>query len=85
MTTTRLLFFGPLREIAGGAKRDVEIPDGVNTGADLIEWLGSDDPDLQEALSRNEVRLCIDKRVVLRDASVAAAREIAFLPPFSGG
>ena len=80
----RILFFGRLRETAGDA-REVELPMRVVTGADLIDFLGAGDEALRNALADPSVRIVADDAVVARDARLAGAREIAFLPPVSGG
>ncbi len=83
--TTRILFFGQLRETAGRAETAVDLPPSVATRSALIDWLAKDDPALHAALNQDSVRLCIDKKVVLAEATFSAPNEIAFLPPFSGG
>lgn len=84
--TTRLLFFGSLREKAGGGERVVEIPQGVDTIASLVDWIAADDDTLKEALLTPSVRVTVDQEIMLdREASLRRAEEIAFMPPFSGG
>jgi molybdopterin synthase sulfur carrier subunit len=82
---TRILFFGKLRDAAGGADRIIDLPETVNTRRALIELLAEDDPRLHSALDQEAVRLCVDRKVLAADATFSAPAEIAFLPPFSGG
>jgi len=81
----RILFFGKLREAAGGAERLIDLPAHVATGCDLIAFLGAQDESLREALSGPAVRIVADDAVVSRNARISGAREVAFLPPVSGG
>jgi molybdopterin synthase sulfur carrier subunit len=81
----RLLFFGRLKDVAGAAQRSLEPPHGVRTAAELIDWIGRDEPTLGEALRSRSVRIAVDAEFVSRETSVAGAKEIAFMPPFSGG
>ena len=81
----RILFLGKLREAAGAGERIVAPPQGVATGADLIAWLAADDATLGAALSHLSVRIVADHEIVERSASLLDAREVAFLPPASGG
>lgn len=82
---TRLLFFGALKDAAGCAERMVDLPAGATTGEALIGWLASGDDALKAALTRPGVRLCIDQTIAPKTAAIGEAKEIAFLPPFSGG
>lgn len=81
----RILFFGRLREAAGLGERQVDLPPGVMTGADLIGLLGAGDDRLRAALEAPAVKIVADDAVVPRAAKITGAREIAFLPPVSGG
>lgn len=81
----RVLFFGRLKEKAGGSVRVAEIPDDVRDCRSLIDFLSAGDPELHSALTDPSVRVAIDSAIVERRAFVTGAREIAFMPPFSGG
>ncbi|MEO1253086.1 MAG: MoaD/ThiS family protein [Pseudomonadota bacterium] len=85
MNETRLLFFGPLREAAGGGERLVQLPDEVATPAGVIDWISAGDEVLAARLAQPDIRIAVDQKIVDRDASFDGAEEIAFLPPFSGG
>jgi molybdopterin synthase sulfur carrier subunit len=81
----RVLFFGFLRERAGGSERVADLPSNVRTGHDLIDWLGQDDMEFRRALQSPSVKLAVDGSITDRDAAFDSPREIAFLPPYSGG
>jgi sulfur-carrier protein len=86
MSAMRLLYFAWVKEKAGVAAEDVELPDGVATIAELIDWLKARGPEFENAFARSEViRAAIDQSHVRHDARIAGAREIAFFPPVTGG
>jgi molybdopterin synthase sulfur carrier subunit len=82
----RLLYFAWVKEKAGIASEEVELPADVATVAELIDWLKRRGPEFANAFARSEViRAAIDQSHVRHDARVAGAREIAFFPPVTGG
>ena len=58
---------------------------GVGSVPHLRALLGSEHPGLGEALAAPGVRVAIDQAIAANDASLERAREVAFLPPLSGG
>lgn len=82
---TRLLFFGRLRDVAGQSERDLELPPHVATVADLRAWLAESDAALGEALAARGIHVVVDSVIRAGDVSVLGAKEIAFMPPLSGG
>lgn len=79
----RLLFFGKLRDL--GAEI-VSAPIEARTLVELRAWLAEAAPDLARALADAKVRVAIDGEIATDASSlIAGAREIAFLPPMSGG
>lgn len=84
MTRTLILFFGRLRDVAG-ACRELDTASLPDTVADLRALLSAGDPSLAQALASPGVRIAVDQEIVADTFCVAAAREIAFLPPMSGG
>jgi len=82
----RLLYFAWVKEKVGHASEEVAIPENVATVAELIAWLKSRGPEFANAFEREQViRAAIDQSHVRHDARIAAAREIAFFPPVTGG
>jgi molybdopterin synthase sulfur carrier subunit len=77
----RVLLFGRLADQAGWRDRSIE----AASLATLRAALAADDPDLAEALSGPGVQVAVDKTIVRGEAALAAATEVAFLPPMSGG
>lgn len=79
--SVRIVFLGPLRDVAGVAEREVPAP---------LDWMG-----LLSVVGEPVAEQLRDKRVhvacdgdVLADKTLLAARdgaEVALLPPVSGG
>jgi molybdopterin synthase sulfur carrier subunit len=79
----RLLFFGKVRD--AGADLSVA-PAEVETLGQLRAWLERAAPELARALVGAKVRVAVDGELIDDDGfSIATAREVAFLPPMSGG
>ncbi len=84
--TTKLVYFAWMREKTGKAQEEIELPDGLRTVADLIEWQKARGPEYAAAFARSDVvRAAIDHEHVQHDAPIGQAREIAFFPPVTGG
>ena len=82
----RLRYFAWVRERAGLAEEEVELPADVATVAELIAWLRTRGPEFDHAFAAPAaIRAAIDMSHVEHSAAVAGAREIAFFPPVTGG
>jgi sulfur-carrier protein len=82
----KLLYFAWVRERVGKPEEDVEVPTGVATVADLIDWLRRRGEQYAHAFENPKViRTAIDRAHVKADTAIAGAREIAFFPPMTGG
>jgi sulfur-carrier protein len=82
----RLLYFAWVKEKAGVAAEDVELPSDVTTVAELMAWLKTRGPEYAHAFQRSDIiRTAIDQTHVRHDAAIGGAREIAFFPPVTGG
>ena len=83
---TRLLYFAWVKDKTGIAAEDVDLPENIDTVADVIAWLKTRGPQYENALAQSEaIRAAIDQTHARIDASVAGAKEIAFFPPVTGG
>ena len=81
-----LLYFAWLRERIGTGSEEVELPEGVATPADLIEWLKGREPRYAAAFEdARAIRVAIDQEQAEMDAPLAGAREVALFPPVTGG
>jgi molybdopterin synthase sulfur carrier subunit len=82
----KLLYFAWVRERIGLAEEEIDPPAGVATVGDLVAWLTRRGEGYAYAFENPKViRAAIDHNHVRADASIAAAREIAFFPPMTGG
>jgi molybdopterin synthase sulfur carrier subunit len=82
----KVKYFAWVRERVGKAEETIEPPASVRTVDDLMAWLARRDERYAYAFERPRViRAAIDHAHVKSDAAIAAAREIAFFPPMTGG
>ena len=83
---TRLIYFAWVRERIGTSEENVELPDGIETVADLLRWLKSRGEGYEQALQYPDViRVAINQEHVDHREPIAGAREIALFPPMTGG
>lgn len=81
-----LLYFAWVREKVGHPEETVDLPDTVNTVADLLVWLKRKGPNYQHALEHeNVIRVAVDQIHANAQTNIADAKEIAFFPPVTGG
>ncbi len=80
-----ILFFARLRDIAGESKLELELPAGVETTADLVEFLKTSRASFAEALTSGTVLMAVNQAVCDQNKPVMAGDEIAFYPPVTGG
>jgi molybdopterin converting factor subunit 1 len=78
----KVLFFGGLKEVAGGAEEFVEVPNGSRI-EDLFAQFVSRSPEL--ARYRGSLVASRNQEFAPWDTSLHSGDEIAFLPPVSGG
>jgi molybdopterin synthase sulfur carrier subunit len=82
----KLVYFAWVRERVGRTDEDVDLPEGIETVADLIRWLKSRGEEYEYAFENESVvRAAIDQVHAKPEAGIAGAREIAFFPPMTGG
>jgi molybdopterin synthase sulfur carrier subunit len=82
----KLLYFAWLRERIGKSDEELSVPAEVKTVRDLMEWLAGRGEEYAYAFeNRKVIRAAIDRTHVQPDAPIAAAHEIAFFPPMTGG
>ncbi|MBI2718833.1 MAG: molybdopterin converting factor subunit 1 [Rhizobiales bacterium] len=82
----RILYFARIRQIVGRAQDEIEMPAGVQTVSDLIDFLAAGDEGCAAAFAdRRTLRAAVNKSHVQLDASIVGAVEVAFFPPVTGG
>ena len=77
----RLTFFGRLRDEVGAGEIERFPPANVVDCEALRVWIGAEFP----ALLDLKVRIAIDDVIATGAVPIAGARDMAFLPPVSGG
>jgi molybdopterin synthase sulfur carrier subunit len=84
--TIKLRYFAWVRERVGKPEEDVEVPSGVVTVGELMDWLASRGEEYAHAFANPAViRAAIDRTHVKPQTPIGAATEIAFFPPMTGG
>ncbi len=84
--TVRLMYFAWVRERIGTGEETAELPDTVETVADVMAWLKSRGPEYEAAFANaGIIRIAVDQAHASHDRAIAGAREIAFFPPVTGG
>jgi sulfur-carrier protein len=82
----KLRYFAWVRERVGKPDETVEIPPGVVTISDLMDWLASRGEEYAFAFeNRNVIRAAINRSHVRPETAIKGAGEIAFFPPMTGG
>lgn len=86
MTSINLVYFAWVRERIGRGSETREIPAGIETARDLIDWLKRQGEEYAHAFEKPDtIRVAIDHAHADQAARIAGAREIAFFPPVTGG
>jgi len=78
----RVLFFGILRELAGKATEEIDLPEGASIREVLARYEGQI-PRLRESLS--SIALAVNQQYAGPETKLSANDEVALLPPVSGG
>lgn len=82
----KVLYFAWLRERLNRASDEITPPSEIVTLNDLVAWLRARDEALDLAMDNPAIfKLSINARIVPGDTPIAGAREIAILPPMTGG
>jgi len=82
----KLLYFAWLRTRIGIAEERVDLPSGVGTVGQLLDWLRTRGPGFATALADlSVVRVAVNQDYVDIDHPVTAGDEIALFPPVTGG
>jgi molybdopterin synthase sulfur carrier subunit len=82
----KLRYFAWVRERVGKPDEDIDLPDGVTTVGQLMDWLAGRGEEYAYAFeNRKAIRAAIDRGHVRPDSPIGKASEIAFFPPMTGG
>ncbi|MFN7010964.1 MAG: molybdopterin converting factor subunit 1 [Allorhizobium sp.] len=83
---TKLVYFAWVRERIGRSEEELDLPDEVKTGGDLIAYLATLGEEYENALQfPKAIRVAINQEHVEHDEPIAGAREIGLFPPMTGG
>lgn len=83
---TKMIYFAWVRERIGVGEEEVELPETVKTGADLLAWMKSRGENYETALEFDTaIRIAVDQEHVDHDEPLGSPREIALFPPMTGG
>ena len=77
-----ILLFAAARDDIGSDYVEIDVPDDATAG-DVLNKLSELSPFMAELVPY--CRLAIDERYAVASASIQGAREIALIPPVSGG
>ncbi|UTW05423.1 molybdopterin converting factor subunit 1 [Amphritea atlantica] len=81
-----LCYFAGLRDVLGVDREAVELPEQVQTVADLMMYLGSLRGDKwQSALASKLICTAVNQEICSRDKAITPGDEVAFFPPVTGG
>ena len=82
----KLVYFAWVRERIDKPEEEIDIPETVVTGRDLLNHLKTLGEEYEAALQYPEViRLAVNQEHVDHDEPIAGAREIGIFPPMTGG
>jgi len=82
----KLKYFAWVRERIGTGEEEIDLPAGVISVRDLLDWLKGRGAGYAEALRHPEaIRVAINHEHVHHSEPVAGAAEIALFPPMTGG
>jgi molybdopterin synthase sulfur carrier subunit len=82
----RIRYFAWLKQRTGCAEEEIDLPEDIETVADLTRLLGERHPRFAEAAAgQGVVRCAVDQAHAEPTARLVGAREVAFFPPVTGG
>ncbi|MBS0319709.1 MAG: MoaD/ThiS family protein [Proteobacteria bacterium] len=85
-TAVRLVYLARLRDAFGTGEETAVLPPSVRTAGDVVRWLAArGEPWSGELAAGRAVRVAVDHALAAADTPLAGAREIALLPPVTGG
>ena len=83
---TKLVYFAWVRERIGACDEEVELPDDVKTGNDLMAWLKTRGENYEMALEFSDaIRIAVNQEHIHHSDTLGDAQEIALFPPMTGG
>lgn len=81
-----LKYFAWIAEIIDKREESLEIPSGIETVGQLIDYLSSIDEAYKKAFEkRKSIKFAVNQVLVDENELISKADEIAFFPPMTGG
>ena len=81
-----LKYFAWIAEIIDKREESLEIPSGIETIGQLIDYLSSIDEAYKKAFEkRKSIKFAVNQVLVNENELISKADEIAFFPPMTGG
>lgn len=81
-----LKYFAWIAEIIDKREESLEIPTGIETIGQLIDYLSSIDEAYKKAFEkRKSIKFAVNQVLVDENELISKADEIAFFPPMTGG
>lgn len=82
----KFVYFAWVRERIGVQEEMLDLPDDVQTGADVITWLKARGENYALALDdAHAIRMAVNQEHIHPTDQIGTAREIALFPPMTGG
>ncbi len=82
----KIIYFSWVRDKTGVGSEEVNLPEGVGTVAELMEWLKNQGEGYKQAFADiSVIRAAVNQEHVKLDHPVGAGDEVAFFPPVTGG
>ncbi|MBS70435.1 MAG: molybdopterin converting factor subunit 1 [Rhodobiaceae bacterium] len=81
-----LKYFAWIAEIIDKREESLEIPSGIETIGQLIDYLSSIDEAYKKAFEkRKSIKFAVNRVLVNENELISKADEVAFFPPMTGG
>ena len=81
-----LKYFAWIAEIIDKREESLEIPSGIETVGQLIDYLSSIDEAYKKAFEkRKSIKFAVNQVLVNENELISKADEVAFFPPMTGG
>ena len=82
----KLKYFAWIAEIIDKREESIEIPSGIETIGQLIDYLSSIDEAYKKAFEkRKSIKFAVNQVLVNENELISKADEVAFFPPMTGG
>lgn len=81
----KILYFGRPSESLKVSDETVELPSGISTLGELLDWLRSRGDDWAQELTEARIKCAVNQEFSVWDAPIKDHDEIALFSPISGG